>query len=339
MPSWGGILRELNERKQSAGNQAYDYVRRKYLATSYQLTKRATILYMSKWTLADPQVPAELLSVSEGDMTGLMEVLHGVRENELDLIIHSPGGSVVAAEAFVKYLRSKFNHIRAIIPHAAMSAASMISCSADEIVMGKHSFMGPTDPQFVLPTALGTRMVPADAILAQFRQAQSECTDPQKLTAWLPMLNQYGPDLLTQCENAIELSRTLVKQWLQSYMFKGQADAEEKAKGISDWLATHSEHRSHGRHLSRDDLTARGLKVIPLEKDQAFQDAILSIFHATSHTLAGTGVVKIIENHQGSAYINQIQSVVLERPKQQATIFMPSDERNRERPPFPKKKR
>ena len=217
MPSWGGILHEL---AQLVGKTPapHDLVRRKYLATAYQLTKRATILYASKWTQADPNVPVSLITVAEHDMQGLMEVLHGVKEKELDLILHSPGGSLSAAEAIVKYLRSKFDHIRVIIPHAAMSAASMIACAADEIVMGKHSFMGPIDPQLTLNTSLGSRMVPADAILSQFRMAQQECADPKKLTAWLPMLNQYGPDLLVQCQNATELSRILVQQWLRTYV-------------------------------------------------------------------------------------------------------------------------
>jgi len=56
--------------------------------------------------------------------------------------LHSPGGSIEAAEAIVTYLRSKFAHIRAIVPHSAMSAATMIAMACDEIVMGKHSFLG-----------------------------------------------------------------------------------------------------------------------------------------------------------------------------------------------------
>ncbi|MCY4309899.1 MAG: hypothetical protein OXC54_01060 [Rhodospirillaceae bacterium] len=59
----------------------------------------------------------------------------------------------------------------------------MIACAADEIVLGKHSFLGPIDPQLLLPTSLGVRAVPAQAILDQFDRAQRECTDPAKLSA------------------------------------------------------------------------------------------------------------------------------------------------------------
>src|SRR5579885_3071525 len=116
--------------------------------------------------------PPELNSVADEDIQVLMEVIHGVKETALDLIIHSPGGSLAAADACVQYLRSKFDHIRVFVPHAAMSAATMIACAADEIVMGKHSFLGPIDPQFIMNTSLGARSIPAQAILEQFEIAK-----------------------------------------------------------------------------------------------------------------------------------------------------------------------
>jgi hypothetical protein len=161
-------------------------------------------------------------------MLGFMEAVHGLAGPNLDLILHSPGGSGSAAEQIVKYLRTKFDHVRIIVPHMAMSAATMIACAADQIVMGKHSFLGPIDPQFIMQTALGPRSVPAQAILEQFERALRDAADPVKLRVWAPMLAQYGPDLLITCQNAAKLSEDLVSEWLKSYMFKGQADAEAK---------------------------------------------------------------------------------------------------------------
>lgn len=242
-----------------------------------------------------------MLAVTIGDIQGLMEVMKGVKEDNLDLIIHSPGGSIDAAEAIVTYLRSKFSHVRAIIPHAAMSAACMIACSANEIVMGKHSFLGPFDPQFVLPTPLGNRMIPAQAVLDQFERAQRECVDPSKLASWIPMLSQYGPDLLIQCQNASDLSRTLVAEWLKKYMLK---DDPNTGDSVAEWLSTHQNFKSHSRFLSRDSLKKSGLKITDLESDAELQDIVLSIFHASTHTFSATAVAKIIENHAGKAYLN-----------------------------------
>ena len=113
-----------------------------------------------------------------------MEVTHRLEGNSLDLILHSPCGSPEAAEAIISYLRSRFSHIRVIVPQLAMSAATMIACAADEIVLGKHSFLGPIDPQLVIQTPLGARAVPAQAVLDQFDRAKRECRDrPGELSA------------------------------------------------------------------------------------------------------------------------------------------------------------
>ena len=77
-----------------------------------------------------------------------------------------------------------------IVLQLAMSAATMVACTADEIVLGKHSFLGHTDPQILLQMSLGMRAVPTQAVLDQFDRAQRECADPAKLSAWLPMLGQ-----------------------------------------------------------------------------------------------------------------------------------------------------
>ena len=241
MPTWSGILRELGEAASSNKRPDFDGVRRKYLHALHLHTERQTILYASGW-LQKEDAPAASTSINEEDIHALMEVTAGMSGSELDLILHSPGGSVDAAESIVSYLRSRFSDIRVIIPHLAMSAATMIACAADKIVMGKHSFLGPTDPQFLLTTPLGIRSVPAQAVLDQFEKAKRECADPAKLSAWLPMLEQYGPDLLERSEMALELSKTLVKEWLKTYMFESADDSESLAESVSTWLAPGSQN-------------------------------------------------------------------------------------------------
>ena len=314
MPTWGGILMELAESQKVAGVPQFDQIRRKYLVRLHQHHKRAVILYAAKWTQPDPNVSPQLVSVVDEDLQGLMEVMHGVSEANLDLILHSPGGSLDAVEALVLYLRSKFSHIRVIVPQLAMSGATMIACAADEIVLGKHSFLGPIDPQLILATPLGQRMVPAENILQQFEQAKTECQDPLKLGAWLPMLNQYGPELLVSCENARALSKKLVRGWLENWMFKGDREGKTKARRIADWLSNHGYFKSHGRHIPRQELEQRKLKIVPLEKDQDMQDLVLSVFHATTHTFNATAAVKILENHLGKAFIKQAQPMLVQLP-------------------------
>ena len=314
MPTWSGILEEL-KRSQVKGQPAqFDAVRRKYLRKIYEHTKREVILYASKWTQHDPNVSPDIVSIVDEDLQGIMEVIHGLKGLNLDIILHSPGGSLEAAEALVLYLRSKFEHIRVVVPQMAMSAATMIACAADIIMLGKHSFLGPIDPQISVNTPLGPRMIPAQAILEQFEKAKKECQDPTKLGAWLPMLNQYGPDLLVLCKHANDLSIKLVKSWLETYMFKSDPKGKEKAQSIAKWLSKHSNFQSHGRHISRNELEGKGFKIQHLEEDQEAQDLFLSVFHATTHTFNGTPAVKIIENHLGKAFIKMANSVIVPIP-------------------------
>ncbi|WP_210249303.1 SDH family Clp fold serine proteinase [Neorhizobium alkalisoli] len=235
-----------------------------------------------------------------------METMHGLGSDELNLIIHSPGGSPNAAAAIVQYIRSKFSNVVAYVPHMAMSAATMIACASDRIVMGRHSSIGPVDPQFNMQTSLGVRMVPAQAIVAQFEKAKEECRDPAKLAAWAPMLAQYGPDLLVACSNAQELSKQLVTEWLSTWMFAGTENPKERASALAEWLSNHDEFKDHGRPISRDEAVAHGLFVDPLEQNQEIQDAVLSVFHATSHTFAATACAKIIENNIGKAFLKML---------------------------------
>lgn len=151
--------------------------------------------------------------------------------------------------------------------------------------------------------------MPAQAILDQFDLAREECKDPAKLGAWLPMLSQYGPALLKQCENALALAEELLTEWLARWMFKGRKDAVNKAGSIAAKLRDHGSFKSHGRHITRDRAEAMGLVIIPLESDQPFQDLVLSVFHATTHTFSGTPCVKIIENHLGKAFVKLQQLI------------------------------
>lgn len=300
MPIWSDILREIRESHRDDGTPDFDVVRRKYLLELNCYTNRSTILYSSGWIHKSTQ--DYHASINDDDIHALMEVTYGLGGTNLDLILHSPGGSPEAAEAIVSYLRSRFREIRVIVPNLAMSAATLISCAADQIVMGEHSFLGPIDPQIQIPTSQGTVMVPAKAILNEFERAKDDCSNPDYQLVWNGILSQYIPGLLESCEMAIQLSELLAETWLKSYMFKC-SNCGEKASEIAKWLSEHENFKSHSRHISRNDLIDKGLKIELLENDQELQDLSLSIFHATAHTFVNTSVNKIVENHFGRAYI------------------------------------
>jgi ClpP class serine protease len=89
------------------------------------------------------------LDINDEDKNGFMLCIHKLDKSKgLDLFLHTPGGSGAATESLVHYLRQIFgNDIRAFVPQLAMSAGTIIACACKEIFMGKHSNLGPVDPQ------------------------------------------------------------------------------------------------------------------------------------------------------------------------------------------------
>lgn len=307
MPSWGEILAELQkpENRLPTGLPDFDGVRRRYLEKLHHLTDRPAIIYYTDWF--GKGGPAS--SITLEDMQGMMEVCKDVAGPALDVLLHSPGGSPEAVASIVRYLRTKYDHIRVFVPLAAMSAATMWALAADEVVMGKHSQLGPIDPQMVSPAWTA----PARAILRQFEQAKEECKDPSLLGAWVPILQQYGPAVIQQCEAAEELAVRLVREWLQESMLAKQSDKEARAESIANYFASYEEHRSHSLGISREQARAQGANVTDLEEDQNLQDAVLSVHHATMHTLQGPAI-KIVENHLGRAYVKLAQQIMIQVP-------------------------
>jgi hypothetical protein len=306
MPTWGEIGVELGKTLTPDGQTDFDSVRRKYLRQLAARTGRSTILYATEFTGNAPGGAGGSpgpITINLGDKQGLMEVMKGLPGPNLDLILHTPGGSPEALEGIVQYLRTRFDHMRAFVPLAAMSAGTMWALACDEIVMGKHSQLGPIDPQ--LPLAFGEqiRLAPAQAVKDQFELAKRECQDPANLAAWITVLRSYGPSLLQECQQAQDMSVDLVARWLEAYMFKGEDGGAGKAKETAEKFADYKSHRSHGRAIDREKAREYGATVIDLEDDQDLQDAVLSVHHAVMHTLAATAAVKLIENNAGRAFV------------------------------------
>lgn len=304
MPTWGQFLQELGAFSTQNPGQPLpiDAFRRNELKRLAGLTGRPTVLYASRWVQGDGS--PEKIQVSFGDVQGFMEVLHSIKGPALDIILHSSGGSPTAAEAIIDYIRTRFEDVRILVPLGAMSAATMLACGANRIVMGKHSYLGPIDPQLILATPLGIRLAPAYGILQQFERARKEAGNQAQFSAWIPMLQQYGPNLLSECENAIRLSEELVKTWLAKWMFRDERYARRKAAKVARKLNAHDEHLAHGRFLNREVIKSIGLYVEDLEADQNVQDALLSVLHMTTHTFSlNVGAQKIIENHEGKAFV------------------------------------
>src|SRR5580698_9225314 len=188
MPNWNDVLNEINK-------SGPDVIRRRYLTKLAAYTKRNVIAYYSGF-MSKPGI--QLLEINDEDMNGFMATIHGLdRGVGLDLILHTPGGSIASTEAIVRYLHSMFgNNIRAVIPQAAMSAGTMVACSCSEILMGKQSSLGPIDPQL--------RGIPAQGVLDEFETALKDYkADHDSIVVWKEILSKYHPTFIGQCKNAV----------------------------------------------------------------------------------------------------------------------------------------
>lgn len=295
MPNWSEVIVEIhNEQIKQPNFNALDTVRRKYLKQISEITGRNTIAYYSGW-LQKPQVSGT--AVNDKDKSGFMLAINKLdRSRGLDLILHTPGGDIAATESIVDYLYSMYDKdIRVVVPQISMSAGTMIAFCAKEILMGKHSNLGPIDPQ------MGG--LACQAVLDEFEQAKDDIKQsPHSAALWQMIIGKYHPTFLGACKQAIEWSEKMVFEWLENNMCKGDKD---KVKKIVDTFANHKIQKSHARHISKKECESVGLIITSLEDNQLLQDAVLTTHHAFMHTFSNTLCVKIIENHNGVAYIEQ----------------------------------
>ncbi|OGX38607.1 MAG: hypothetical protein A3C53_08360 [Omnitrophica WOR_2 bacterium RIFCSPHIGHO2_02_FULL_68_15] len=305
MPNWKDVLAEIKQRQQELGPQggsAVDLVRRKYLQELQSCTKRNVIAYYSGF-LSKPEIDS---GINDEDKNGFMMAVHQLdKVKGLDLILHTPGGSIAATQSIMYYLHQIFKKdIRAFVPQIAMSAGTMIACSCKEIYLARHANLGPIDPQL--------RGVPARGVTLEFREACKQVRkDPGLIPVWQSIIGQYPPTFLSQCDNAWRWSNTFVREQLEEIMFEGEANAKQKARQVVRRLADYRGNKTHDRHIHYEECETIGLKVKRIEDDQSLQDLLLTVHHCFMHTLMNTSSYKIIENHRGAAFVKQQRSVVV----------------------------
>lgn len=94
-------------------------------------------------------------------------------DKSIDLILHTPGGLVLAATQIAKAIKDHPAKTTVIIPHYAMSGGTLIALAADEIIMDPHAVLGPIDPQLM--------NYPAPSILKAVSKKDPKDIDDQTL--------------------------------------------------------------------------------------------------------------------------------------------------------------
>ena len=91
------------------------------------------------------------------DIEDSEQILRAVRltppDLGIDLLLHTPGGLVLAAEQIAFALKRHPGKVTVFVPHYAMSGGALVALAADEIVMDENAVLGPVDPQLGTPQA------------------------------------------------------------------------------------------------------------------------------------------------------------------------------------------
>lgn len=157
-------------------------------------------------------------------------------EIPLDLVLHTPGGLVLASYQIAHAIRMHRGKITAFVPHYAMSGGTLIALSADEIVMEEHAVLGPVDPQ------LGE--YPASSLV---KLAEAKPISDIDDRSWL---------LADMGRKAIEQIQSQVKSLLEGKYPTEKADELARilteGRWTHDYPITYEEAKNLGLHVVKD---------------------------------------------------------------------------------------
>jgi len=156
------------------------------------------------------------------DINDSEEVLRAIhltdKEVPIDLILHTPGGLVLASLQIAEAIKKHKGKVTAIVPHYAMSGGTLICLASDEIIMSEHAVLGPVDPQ------LGK--YPAASVLKVIKRKPVAEIDDETLI------------LADQAEKAIIQLRESVQELLNGKPANGRGP-DELARILSEGTWTH----------------------------------------------------------------------------------------------------
>lgn len=226
------------------------YARQNLIKEIELVTKTSLICYVSPHLLID-----------RSDIVPIVDLLHNVNPGEpLDLLLHSPGGNIDAAEKLITVIRKRAGGaaVRVIVPDYAKSAATLIALGANSILMSDSSELGVIDPQVELPDSNGhVQTLSAQSYLDAFHlhaeRLKEEPSDPVAQA----MLAKMEPATVRKLERMTERSRSIATTLLQTAMVRDDDRAADIAKELSDTKKYHS----HGQMISHEAAHGIGLTV------------------------------------------------------------------------------
>lgn len=263
-----------------------------------RLRERPLLVYATKFLGGIH--PAAPVAIEPFDIDGFTDLAGSVDQEhqEVDIILHSPGGNPEATERIVYILRNRFRRITFLVPHSAFSAATMLALSGNDIILHPIASLGPIDPQI--------NGIPARSIRRGFDRVRELLKEqgPEALPAYLPLIEKHSLELLEICDDSLKLSRELVTEWLGKYMFAGEIDSPLIAPAV-EFLSDYDTHKTHGRPITYDKLQALNLRITVAE--QPLAELMREAYILFNGFLEGTTFVKLFENSKGLSWGRQFE--------------------------------
>lgn len=196
--------------------------------------------------------------IDRDDVAGFVDMLHNVTTGEsVDLLLHTPGGNIDAAEKLITIVRSAVGDegwLRVIVPDFAKSAGTLIAIGANSIVMSDVSELGPIDPQVWLKDEQGNEI--CHSVLG-YLDAYKEHADALRKTPDDPvarmMLDKFNPIVLRKFEAIRDRARMLAENQLKR---RGAAYSK-----IAGELMNTRRWQSHGQMIGWQDAAELGLQI------------------------------------------------------------------------------
>lgn len=309
LSDWHDFLGGLQRRGTSEIN-LYE-LRQKCYKDIENLRQRPLLVYSVQFPHPITPIPmSPPISIDLDDVDGFTDLTESIESSDdVDVYIHSPGGSPEATERIVSLLRNKFKHVSFLIAHSAYSAATMLALSGDEIILHPSASLGPIDPQI--------NGIPARALRRGFDKARKALKEegPESLPAYIPLIEKYSLELLEICEDYERLSKELVTLWLTQFMFNDK-DETRKIEEAVNFFSSYDEHKTHSRSLTFERVKHLGLNIKLAEGE-------LKPLLREAHILLNgffeiTPFVKVFENSAGLSWGRQFQ--ILAQQQQQSGL-------------------
>jgi ClpP class serine protease len=161
----------------------------------------------------------------------------------IDLLLHTPGGLVLASEQIAHAIRKHPAKTTVFVPHYSMSGGTLIAMAADEIIMDENAVLGPTDPQI--------GKFPAGSILKVLETKNIDNIDDETIIL---------ADIARKAINQVK--KTVIKL-LQTKLDK------EKAEELAEKLT--GGYWTHDYPLTCEELTKLGFPVCGTLPEEIYQ--------------------------------------------------------------------